>query len=308
MKISAVVVTYNRCTLLTRCLDALARQSLAIDQLVLVDNASTDSTATAICERVDDIASGWLRYSRLPDNLGGAGGFEHGMREALRGGADWVWLMDDDAEPSPDALECLFADSPLPGHVYASVPQRNGVLAWPVTWNTSEGKFGSVAKRIDELPPRCVVQSHPFLGFLIHRELIERIGVPDGQLYISADDIEYSLRARAAGATIVLLRASSISHPVASSRSYRVLGRSIPVLSLPPWRRYYDTRNRLLVARRHHGRKLWTQALPGTLARMLLVALHEPRKKAQFKAAAAGLWDGLRGISGKRHTLWDLES
>ena len=308
MKISAVIVTFNRCALLSRCLDAIAHQSSKPDEVVVVDNASTDATADMVAGRVGEIKSGWLRYFRLPDNRGGAGGFEHGMREALRGGADWVWLMDDDAEAFPDALQCLLADSPQPTQVYASVPQRDGELAWPVTWTNPESHAGGVAHRVEQIPPRCVVESHPFIGFLIHRDLVERIGLPDGQLYISADDIEYSLRARADGARIVLVRASLISHPVARTRHVRLLGRSLPVISLAPWRRYYDTRNRLLVARRHHGFRLWTHALPGTLARMLVVAVYEPRKQAQLKAAAAGLWDGLRGVSGMRHTFWALES
>ncbi|MDE1953575.1 MAG: glycosyltransferase [Betaproteobacteria bacterium] len=294
--------------MLTRCIDALNRQTRTLDEVVVVDNASLDSTADMIAGRVDDIASGWLRYHQLSDNRGGAGGFEHGMREALRDGADWCWLMDDDAEPCPDALQALVDEAPRPGNIYASVAGRDGTLAWPVSWHRDDRPHASVAHVIQHLPSTCRVDSHPFLGFMIHRELVQRIGLPDARLFISADDIEYSLRARAAGAEIVLVRASRISHPVSTLQYRSLLGRRISLLSLAPWRRYYDTRNRLLVARRHHGHRLWTHALPGTLARMLLIFLYEPRKKAQLKAAAAGLWDGLRGISGIRHAVWHLEN
>ena len=306
VKVVAIVVTHNRAALLKRCLDALALQTCKLHHVVVVDNASTDTTSAAIAERNEDIASGWLQYERLAENRGGAGGFAYGLGKGVEIGADWVWMMDDDAEAEPHALSMLLADDPSPTDVIASVPHRGGTLSWPVTWHEVGKRRANVAHQLDELPERSEVGSHPFLGFMIHRSLIERIGLPDARLFISADDIEYSLRARAGGAKIVLVRASRISHPVSTTRYRSLLGRRIALLTLAPWRRYYDTRNRLLVARRHHGYRFWTEAIPGTLGRMVLIALYEPHKIAQLKAAAAGLWDGLRGNSGKRHDTWHL--
>lgn len=305
-RICAVVVTHNRRALLRACLDALAGQTRKPDWVTVVDNASSDGTQEML--RASAKAGGeFVRHVRLPHNLGGAGGFSSGLARAIEQGADWIWMMDDDAEPLPDALQRLMDSRPDPRHVHASVAQREGALAWPVTWKTLQGQPGGVAQRVDELPAICHVDTHPFLGFLIHRDLVARIGLPDARFYISADDIEYSLRVRAHGAGITLVRESRISHPVSTTRHYAVLGRRIAVLSLPPWRRYYDTRNRLLVARRHHGVRFWTHALPGTVIRIVLVAMIEPRKRAQLKAALAGAWDGLRGVSGIRHDVWKLE-
>ena len=304
--VCAVVVTYNRCALLARCLDSLSHQGTMLSSIVVVDNASTDDTETCMRIRVAEQGER-LIYHRLACNKGGAGGFAHGVATALSLHADWIWMMDDDAEPEPQALGELLAQARNPGDVYASVPQRNGVLAWPATWRDAAGAW-RVARRLEDLPPTCAVESHPFLGFLIHRELVERVGLPDATLFISADDIEYSLRARASGAEIVLVRASRISHPVAQIHERRFAGRRFIFLSLPPWRRYYDTRNRLLVARRHHGHRFWTQAIPGTLARTILILLGEPGKLRQLKAALAGLWDGCRGRTGARHHWWHLDS
>lgn len=305
-KIAAVVVTHNRKALLGACLNALARQTLKPDWVTVIDNASSDGTADML-RTATDASGGFLRHQRLSENLGGAGGFSAGLAHAIEQGADWIWMMDDDAEPLPDALQVLMDSRPHPMQVLASVPQRDGTLAWPVTWRTLRGEPGGVAHRVAELPCVCTVETHPFLGFMIHRDLADCIGLPDARLYISADDIEYSLRARAHGASITLVRDSLISHPISTTRYYSILGRRIALLSLPPWRRYYDTRNRLLVARRHHGFRLWTHALPGTLIRILLIAMLETRKSAQLKSAFAGAWDGIRGVSGKRHEKWNLE-
>src|SRR5688500_13373643 len=97
--VSAVVLTYNRKALLAECLRALLAQTLPVDRVLVVDNASTDGTeellrAEGLLERV--------AYLRLERNLGSSGGFNRGVAAAREGGWDWLWIMDDDAEPRPD--------------------------------------------------------------------------------------------------------------------------------------------------------------------------------------------------------------
>src|SRR6185295_14348754 len=99
----AVVVTHNRRDLLLACLDALAAQTHALEGVTVVDSASTDGTGEALAEaevrrRIP------IDYIRLTRNGGGAEGFHYGLRAALDSGAEWIWLMDDDCEPAPDAL------------------------------------------------------------------------------------------------------------------------------------------------------------------------------------------------------------
>src|SRR4051812_7826339 len=100
--ICAVVVTHDRRDVLRECLGALARQTLAPDAVHVVDNASTDGTAPMLAEEFPAVT-----VRRLETNEGGAGGFHEGIRDALERGFDWLWLMDDDTVPAPDALERL---------------------------------------------------------------------------------------------------------------------------------------------------------------------------------------------------------
>src|SRR3546814_5455728 len=65
------------------------------------------------------------------------------------------------------------------------------------------------------LPARLEVEFVPFLGMLVSRELIAKIGVPDPGFFIAKDDVEYCFRARQAGARIELVAASRIEHPAA---------------------------------------------------------------------------------------------
>lgn len=89
MKVAAVVVTYNRKELLRECLQALLNQTRPLDEIIVVDNASTDGTDQMIPEEFPQIT-----HVRLPENIGGAGGFHEGMKLAYEKGHDWIWVMD----------------------------------------------------------------------------------------------------------------------------------------------------------------------------------------------------------------------
>jgi GT2 family glycosyltransferase len=94
---------YNRKDLLSQCLDCVFAQSRPSDKVIIIDNCSSDGTADMLraewCDRV--------QVHSLSRNIGAAGGFNVGIRIAYQGGADFVWVMDDDVMPEPDALAKL---------------------------------------------------------------------------------------------------------------------------------------------------------------------------------------------------------
>lgn len=301
-RVCAVIVTYNRQKLLLCCLTALCRQSRTPDKIIVVDNASTDdtpATVTAFAKHADMP----IEYARLEVNTGGAGGFKHGLQLAMTGGAEWMWLMDDDAEPHPAALAELMAVATNPTDIYGSVATHGEDICWATTLLKPEKR---VVNRLVQMPDMAHVQSLPFLGFLIHCELVRAIGLPDDGYFIAADDIEYCLRARRAGAQIIIAGKSHIEHPKTDVRVWRIFGKSISYLSLAPWKRYYDTRNRILIARKYYGLRLLTQTIPGSFARLFAALRFEPRKLAQMGAFFAGMVDGLLGIKGRRHIWWGI--
>ena len=100
-EIVAVVVTYNRKEKLINCIEALLAQKGGAPDILVVDNASTDGTPEAIAGYIE---AGDVIYYNTGRNLGGAGGFEHGAREAVEMGYKYAWLMDDDCVPEKKAL------------------------------------------------------------------------------------------------------------------------------------------------------------------------------------------------------------
>ena len=122
MKIIAVIVTYNRLPLLKKCLRAVAKQSRKPDEIIVINNGSTDDTGK------------WLSTQNVitytQENKGGAGGFSAGINQAYRHRADWIWLMDDDTIPQNDSLEKLVAA--LEKSAYQK--ERIGFLSSMVHW------------------------------------------------------------------------------------------------------------------------------------------------------------------------------
>ena len=109
-RLVAVVVTYNRLDklkpTLARFLDSPPDH---LERVVVIDNASTDGTADWLAMQDDPR----LAVERLPENRGGAGGFEAGMRFATeRFDPDWLVLSDDDGRPAPGALAAFHALDP----------------------------------------------------------------------------------------------------------------------------------------------------------------------------------------------------
>ena len=225
--IAAVVVTYNRKSLLTECLDALLGQTRSLDMIILVDNASTDGTPELLDE-LGYLDNALIDYVRLPQNLGGAGGFYTGIKRGYQAGYHWLWVMDDDAEPEPSALECLCRsevtnspetvavackkigkDARIQAHHRAWFSERRGLVPVPAH------EYAEEQVRIDH---------SSFVGLAIRSSVITSAGLPRQDFYIWCDDLEYCLRMGQHG-EIWLINSSIIKHkddPVPSNR-YRWL-------------------------------------------------------------------------------------
>ena len=208
--VCAVVVTRNRLTLLRECLTALGAQTRALDRVVVVDNASSDGTLDALQRdfpEVDVLA--------LSENEGGAGGFHEGLREAYAGGADWVWLMDDDTISRRDALAELVsardASAGLPAPLLlASKAEWDDGSLHPMNTPGFERYRTELVIRAAELG-LMPLRTTTFVSLLVARQAVERFGLPPKHFFIWSDDIEYTARIlrHAAG---YLVPASVVNH------------------------------------------------------------------------------------------------
>jgi GT2 family glycosyltransferase len=295
-KLSAIVVTYNRKKLLAACVCRLLDQTRPPDQILIIDNASTDGTESYLNAQ-GFLAHSLIHYHRLPDNVGGAGGFAEGIKLAMNSDADWIWLMDDDAMPAHDALENLLQFPLAEDCIYGSVAigEDGEHLCWPV--ETVKGQKLIILTDLNEA--RIEVAFHPFLGFLINRKLAEKVGLPDADFFLSGDDIDYCLNISRHGGKVYLCRDSRLSHPMPPRKSIDVWGIKIDLLIQPPQRAYYNIRNKIVIARRYYGYKLWTQTLPGIGIRFLASMFLGPNRFRYIKAYVLALTHGFLDKLGK---------
>ncbi len=206
--ICAVVVSYNRKELLLRCLDVLVAQTRPVDQIIVVDNASTDGTEQLVKEHGFFDRENF-RFHALSENKGGAGGFCHGVRLAFDSGFDYIWLMDDDGFPSEDCLAKLLNYTDQFDYVGPLVVDDNDrqKLSFPVRLSGQT----TILRTKCEVNALCTeskimnnVAIH-FNGALLSRPLLEKTGFPDERFFIWGDETEFTLRARAHGAKIATI-------------------------------------------------------------------------------------------------------
>jgi glycosyltransferase involved in cell wall biosynthesis len=301
-RIACALVTYNRKAVLKRAVAALLGQTVPVACVLIVDNASEDGTEEML-QRNGFLDVQTIVYRRLKCNVGCSAGFAEALSLLLESGYEWLWLLDDDAVAAPTALEVLVTEAKDPNTAYCSVAvgqgSTNEALCWPVTL-VDAADIPHVVFHHKDLPAVCETTLAPFLGLLLHRSLVEKIGLPDRGFFISGDDAEYSCRMRRHGARIMLVKASRVEHPLPRRRVVSIFGTMVQILEQAPWRRYYEVRNRLAIAKRYQGRRLWTEAVPGTFVRWVVTLVYQPERLVQSKAFALGLWHGLRGVTGMR--------
>jgi GT2 family glycosyltransferase len=206
-RVAAAVVTYNRKDLLAECLAALLGQTHPVQRIFVVDNASTDGT-----EELEILRDERVDYERLDANSGGAGGFAHALAKARDADIDWIWVLDDDAEPPADSLATLLAAPPARDPRTAALAQRvvnpDGTL--------QPGARGHLRGRPKALP-EAEYQGYPvvdyatFVGFMVRADVARATDPPKAEMFIWADDYEYCLRIKAQG-DVVLVPESRIVH------------------------------------------------------------------------------------------------
>ncbi len=273
--VAVVVVTYNRADLLAGMLDGLAALERAPDAVIVVDNASTDHTAEVLAAS----ALPGLEVVTSEQNVGGAGGFHRGVEAAHERGFDRIWLMDDDVVPAPDCLTvlmshdeaCLAAvreDSAgrLVEKAATRFDLRNPFAVRPKT-SMVETDYGTR----EAMPPLVEIENVAFEGFLVRRDVIDAIGLPDPSFFIFYDDADFAIRARRAGFRVWAVRDAVLVRQLDFSQQHDLAG----------WKGYYMYRNLFAVHRRHGENALVRhKPLVITLAVVLLSPLRGGRREA----------------------------
>lgn len=298
--IASVTTAYNAEKYLPRQIDRLLNQSRSLQEIIVVDNRSSDGTLAMLAERFPQITV-------LPqsENLGAAGGWAAGLQyAALVKKHDWIWNFDGDSTPSESALESLLAGAegfaadsqvgmlaPLPMH------EETGTLFPPWLW-----KDGFVRP-----PDEFFLQRTWFAdlviasGCMIHREVVETIGIPRVDFFMDIADFEYCFRLRSHGYKIAVVNQCRMAHELGNLTTVSFAGRSRLWSEHAPWREYYVSRNIIYMGRTLYPTPQIRRALALYLVRHAgAVLLFGSEKWASVWKMLQGACDGLRGKLGIR--------
>lgn len=263
-KVAVVVVSYNTRDDLVRCLRSLANPTLPIETVV-VDNASTDGSATAAREALPSAA-----VLENAENLGFAAACNRGWRASA---APCVLFLNSDAEVTPGAIETLAGVldvRPDVGIVGPRTVGENGRIqvstgADLTPW--SEWSQRRLVRGVREGRPESVREAESGHGrehepfwvsgscLLARRSALQAVGGFDEDFFLYEEDVDLCARVRAAGWRVVFTPAATVLHR---------LGRSMEKSAERARLEYH--RSHLRYYRKHRG------LLPATVLRVLLGA------------------------------------
>lgn len=306
--IAAVTVAYNGVAVLQNHLAALEQQTRKLDEIIVVNNASTDRTMNLLATEYPAVT-----VLSLPENGGVGGGYAAGLAyAALNRKHDWIWLFDQDSVPDKDALERLLCGLDLLGPNADSI----GILA-PVCVDSATKlpcpgllwKRGRIFKiATDSHQPVTLVDMVISSGSLVRRQAVEAVGPPRADFFMDFVDYEYCLRLRRHGFEIAVVRDSHLDHVLGDPSKLKLLGRPMHWTDHPPWRLYYMARNEVFTIWRYYPTWRAKGFALYRLARHALFLLLLGRKKAACLGMMyRGFLDGRSGKLGVRFHQLQME-
>jgi GT2 family glycosyltransferase len=293
--IGIVVPTWNRSAAAVAAVGTLARLTSAPHFTIVVDNGSRPDEREALAATLVGRAD--VSLLTLPENRGFAGAVNVGLAEAFGRGAAAVLVLNDDAEVEPGLLAELLAARRGDATIGIVAPRivdlasgrevSRGERVWlplvclPRTWLRVRG---------DAAAPYAV-SSVLGVAFLITRACYERIGGLEESFFAYYEEVDYCLRARAAGFRVVVAPASRVRHD-----GFRGFAGG-----LSPLAAYLKARNLPLLVQRHGGVLAWALFAP-TYAAMLVASavgyVLRGQAGAVVPALGRGVVDAFRARSG----------
>lgn len=270
--VGIVIVNYNGAELLPACLDALRRQTVAPDEIVVADNGSSDGSLPLLHAEHPDV-----RTVEIGRNTGFAGGANRGVAAT---GTEWVCVLNSDAEPAPDWLERLFA-----------APRTDAVWSLGSVLLHMDGERiesagdqyhpdGFAYKLLREEPVTALpgapypVFAAPGAAPVFRRDVFDALGGYEERFFLYYEDVDLAFRAVLRGHHALLVPDARVRHRLGATT--RSLSRV----------RFYAARN-----------SLWTAVRclpdPQPIVRQAVaeVRAHRPRKLLghELSGRAAGL-------------------
>ncbi|WP_071190070.1 glycosyltransferase family 2 protein [Trichormus sp. NMC-1] len=292
-KVAAIIVTWNKIKdvcLLIEDTNKLDLNGICLD-IFVVDNASSDGTQAYIEEQYPQV-----KVLQTGENIGGSGGFSHGMKFLSKLNHDYIWLLDNDVRLDHQALLPLvetlqnYSEVGLVGSQIRKLEQPEIIQEIGSHLHPQKAHLKTYLGNSPILSTEKILADKPYLdvdicaaaSLLFRRELIQQIGVFENY-FLHFDDVEWCLRAKQAGWVVAAHPASIVWH-------------CSPDFKHRPWISYYDERNLCYCWQKYQPQLLLKRL------RLLFPKLIYYSLTARFFLVEIYLWgleDFLQGVKGK---------
>jgi rhamnosyltransferase len=287
-RICAAIVTYFPASDLADGLQALAAQ---VSEIVIVDNGSSVELLDAIQRAADAVEA---QVIRLGANLGIACALNVALDFARRRECEWLATFDQDSRVTAGMLQEMLRvahDSPHPERVAviapAHVDRRSGI-------HLDSGAGQHIG------PDSRVLYTTMTSGNLVCVGAASAVGGFDGALFIDYVDHEFCLRLRKHGYQILEAQSAKLAHSLGDITAHRLMGRRVLVTNHSVLRRYYISRNRLIVWRQYwKSENTWVlRDMRAFMTELVKILLFERDRWPKIKMVFRGLIDAARGVRG----------
>jgi len=298
-KVFIIILTYNNKSEYFACLESLKKLDYPNFEVLIIDNASKDGTASLIKKDFP-----FFKLIENKRNLGFAKGNNLGIKYALKRGAEWICLLNSDTVVKSDFLQKMFqvalkenADLLGPKILY-----HKSDLIWAaggqVNLLTGVTKHLFGGKKSASVPQREYQADYlPFCAVLIKSEVFRKIGFIDPDYFLLFEDTDFCLRAKRAGFKLLVVPSAIIWHRVSSSFK----GTHSPLYL------YYFTRNKILFMRKNAPIFFWFIFFWSfwlLFFKEMFIILYKqfnfPEKEERLSAMWRGLIDGLLNKVGRK--------
>lgn len=240
-----IVLNWNGLDDTLMCLESVYKLGYPNFRVVVVDNGSNAGQAAAIADRFPEV-----KLIKNKENLGFTGGCNQGIDEALKAGADYVVLLNNDTIVTADFLSKtvdFYEKTPDAGMVSPVILYTDRKRVWfagaKVTLGIIRHLYKGKTVNDAEIPKEPFRTGYvPGTALLIKTALIKKIGKLDDRYFAYYEDLDWGWKANKLGYYPYVVPSAVIYHKKSGSTSE---GGHKKWNKIPA---YYVARNSILLA------------------------------------------------------------
>lgn len=294
-KVGIILLNYCNYNLTIDCIESIRQSTYQNYEIIVVDNNSPDHSGKNLSQLEG------IRFLQLEENLGFAAGNNRGIEVALSDGCEYVMLLNNDTVIDPNMIEALISRADantvvVPKMYYFDVEGRKDILWYAggiLKYKSSDGiHIGGRQKDSKQYSIEREVTFATGCCMMIHREILEKVGLLREEYFMYCEDTDYSIRLNKSNVRILYVPNAKLWHKVSSSSGGEMSKFIV----------YYVVRNKIYCAIVNKlGMKIYIYIIAETLYRVLKAKCG--KYYINYSVAPKALVYGLRKKMGRNDEL-----